>query len=227
MNETDSLKQAVRYITDEIYTTEVAKILSFDSKSCSASVQLLVGRVYYNSQVELEPMVLHQVPVRYPQMGDFVFYAPLKKDDTVYLHFSRQDWDNWLISKQKVITVEADSLGKHSHNCPYIEVGARNLSNPAADSRFLDKMHMVQGKQYITMDNSEGINIQAGGLTTVNIKPNGEVTITASEVSMSGDLKVSGTITSDTDVVAAGISLVNHVHPYTDNGTPRLTGVPQ
>jgi phage gp45-like len=41
-----------------------------------------------------------------------------------------------------------------------------------------------------------------------------------------GDTVQTGTHTASVDVIAAGVSLKTHKHPYTDDGVPLVTGVP-
>lgn len=224
MNQLDSVKAATRVITNEIYTMEVANVIAFYPESCTADVNLLLLNTTPNATPSETPLTLYDVPVRFPQMGNFVMYAPLQEGDAVYLHFSRRDWDNWLLNPSNNKISYPKSVEHHSKNCAYIEAGARNLANPAADSRFLDKVHMVQGdsgQQYITMSD-EGIEINAGATKVtisnsggIQIDPAGNVEITNGNVQVTGG-----------DVIADGISLKNHTHGYVDDGNPAQTTPP-
>lgn len=214
MNAIDSQKQTIKFMTDEMYTCEVAKVLEFYDDS-TADVSFLIKEVYSDGTYNTSPMTLQKVPVRYPQMGNFVMYAPLVKGDVVFLHFSRTDWDNWLLNSDNKAVVLADGTDKHTHNCAYIEVGARNVKNPSRRPEHKDKFHLAQGdngEQYLTMDSSGGINL-VSNTTTVHISPQGAVNIIApADVNITGNLNVSGNVISQGDVLAKAISLTNHMH---------------
>jgi phage gp45-like len=64
------------------------------------------------------------------------------------------------------------------------------------------------------------VHLKADG--TLDVVASGQVQITSPLVTITGDLQVTGTITSGTDVLAGGKSLKSHTHP---NGTPN-TGAP-
>ena len=220
----DDLISVSRSIVNEIYTTELAVVEAFYPQSCTIDATLMIINTNASGEREKQPITLRDIPVRFPQMGNFVMYSPLVKGDTVYLHFSRRDWDNWLISQDKSRRVLPASKDRFDINCSYAEVGARNPVNPAADQRFLDKTHLAQGEngeQYITMSD-EGIVINAGA-TKVTITNTGGIQIDpAGNVEISnGNIQVTGG-----DVIADGISLKNHTHGYTDDGTPAQTTPP-
>jgi hypothetical protein len=213
MNSLDNQKQTIKFVIDELYTTEVAKVIRFYPENSTADVTLLLKRVYADGTVDKAPTRLSGVPVRYPQMGNFVMYAPLVVDDVVFVHFARMDWDNWLLNVSNTALVEEDGTAKHTHNCPYIEVGARNYKNPSSIEKHRDKFHMAQGEaqlQLLTMDDKMGLTLSSGK-TEIRISPTGEIII-------KGDVTVEG------DVTANGVSLFKHVHDVLDihTGGPTL-----
>lgn len=73
-----------------------------------------------------------------------------------------------------------------------------------------------------TLASGGTVYVEADGGVTVlaDVDITGDVTITG-DVSVTGEISATGQITSMVDVVAMGISLVNHVH---DNTTPASTG---
>jgi hypothetical protein len=200
MHQIDQQRKTIRFITDEIYTVEVATVVAFDRNSSKATVQLCIQEEYEDGTIDDTPMILKNLPVRYPQMGDFVLYAPLEVGDGVYLHFSRTDWTNWLIAAKNNPVVRADGVDKHASRCAYVEVGARNLNNPARLDKFKNQAHIAQVSQYIALSDSKGLELCAGS-TTVTLEPSGAIQIDAS-----GNVNVIG------DVIANGISLQNHQH---------------
>lgn len=228
MNRLDNIRQSIEFVTNEIYTTEVAKVVTFYPKNSTADVTFLIKRVTNSGAVEESPMFLGGVPIRYPQMGDFVLYAPLKKDDAVFLHFSRTDWDNWLLGKSNTAVVKQDGMTRHSYNCPYIEVGARNKANPARQDHLKDQMHMSQGSdkntlRYLTMT-SEGLEL-ASGSTTIVIGSNGEVTVTSDKVTLDTPLvHCTANLQVDGDII--NTFSTGHTHGYTDDGNPSQTTPP-
>lgn len=62
----------------------------------------------------------------------------------------------------------------------------------------------------ITISPSGAVTIDAGG----------EIVVNSSKTTFNGDVTVSGTITGQTEVVAAGINGSTHVHPENDSGGP-------
>lgn len=79
-----------------------------------------------------------------------------------------------------------------------------------------------------TLSDGGTVYLEAPGGVTVlaDVDITGDVTITGDlgvtgDVSVTGEISATGQITSMTDVVALGVSLLNHVH---DNTTPASTG---
>lgn len=66
--------------------------------------------------------------------------------------------------------------------------------------------------------------LTAEGISTARIQANESVTADTPLVNCTGNVHVSGTVTVDGDVIASGISLVNHIHPGDSGGK---TGKPQ
>lgn len=60
---------------------------------------------------------------------------------------------------------------------------------------------------------------------SVTLTSPGGITISAPQVSITGDLSVTGTLTASADVIADGVSLTTHVHSGVDTG-PGTTGEP-
>jgi hypothetical protein len=54
----------------------------------------------------------------------------------------------------------------------------------------------------------------------------GGATVMTGNVDMQGAATVGSTLAAGTDVTAGAISLVGHTHPYTDNGSPKVTSPP-
>ena len=60
---------------------------------------------------------------------------------------------------------------------------------------------------------------QAGGKASIDIDPDGNITIKAVNVEVIGKMHITGGITSDADVVAGGISLMHHRHSDPQGGS--------
>lgn len=116
-----------------------------------------------------------------------------------------------------LICPEADIAGA------FILRGLLSNSFPAPAS---DENHHLHGADGLTIKlTPDGIVIEAPGAITIT----GDVSITGNlavdgDASVTGDADVDGTVTGQTDVVAAGISGKSHTHPGVQSGAASTAG---
>ncbi|WP_137681167.1 phage baseplate assembly protein V [Aurantiacibacter suaedae] len=110
--------------------------------------------------------------------------------------------------------------------CPEADIAAgvivRGLYSSAAPAPASDASHQIHGAAGLVITLTEdGLTITAPGDVTIE----GNVAITG-HVSIEGDASVTGTMTAETDVVGASVSLKDHKHGGVAAGSA-LTGKPQ
>lgn len=165
----------------------------------------------YNNYTRLSQnhtsIVILNVPVQQFRCGQFSITAPLQAGDTGVVIFLKNDIENW--------KVEGGITGTY-HVYPY-DINSCIFSpfipnETNKDLNFNANYLEIKSKSVIIRIKEDSIEATAEGGTNIT-----------SNVSIKGNVNVDGTITATGDVIGAGISLQNHVHPYEDtqpNGSP-------
>lgn len=223
--DTAALLELISRKIDNISTSIPALVTKYNSAKQVVDVEIVVKRPYSGSNNDPtdQPIRLGDVPVIFPQGSDWVIAGPLKKGDAVNLHFSMFDCDNWMVGDKKRI-YQAGSRYYHDLNSAFATPGAFTYSSPTRDSRFKDKFHIVQGGNYVTLEEGKVVIECQGGQSRITLE-GGTVTIDATHTqvnspttTMDGDLTVTGVINSpsivaDTNLAVSGITMQTHVHP--------------
>ena len=85
-------------------------------------------------------------------------------------------------------------------------------------------------KIYIKFNQNDEVEILAEKINVstkeATINATTKIDITTPNISVTGNISATGTITGTTDVIGGGKSLKTHTHPYTDDGSPMNTGLP-
>ena len=122
------------------------------------------------------------------------------------------------------------NYGFTSHPLPGAEAVAASVAGNrdhvlviAVDDRRYRLTALQQGEVAIYTDEGDKIVLKRGG--TIEVTASTKVVLDTPLVECTGDVAVAGTVTAGVDVVAAGISLVGHVHGGVDTGAGN-TGVP-
>ena len=110
--------------------------------------------------------------------------------------------------------------------CPEADIAAgvivRGLFSTAAPAPASDATHQIHGGAGLVISLTEsGIAITAPGDLTIE----GNVAITG-DISIEGDARATSSLTAETDVIGAGISLKDHKHSGVAAGSA-LSGKPQ
>jgi phage baseplate assembly protein gpV len=186
-----------------------AEIISYDRKTNRATVQILNQSLYANGS-KLTKKPIPDIPVYMMSGGGFIFSFPVKKGDKGWIIAA----DRNISTFKTLLTVFTPaSLRKHKYE----------------DGFFLPDY--IKGINITTDDEGAVVLTSEDGTTKISIK-NGQITQTAAKNIINGDLQINGsvaatgTITSDVDVISAGISGKNHTHSGVQPGSGN-TGVPQ
>lgn len=122
------------------------------------------------------------------------------------------------------------NYGFTSHPLPGAEAVAASVAGNrdhvlviAVDDRRYRLTALQQGEVAIYTDEGDKIVLKRGG--TIEVTASTKVVLDTPLVECTGNVTVAGTVTAGVDVVAAGISLVGHVHGGVDTGVGN-TGVP-
>jgi phage gp45-like len=122
------------------------------------------------------------------------------------------------------------NYGFTSHPLPGAEAVAASVAGNrdhvlviAVDDRRYRLTALQQGEVAIYTDEGDKIVLKRGG--TIEVTASTKVVLDTPLVQCTGNVTVAGTLTAGVDVVAAGISLVGHVHGGVDTGVGN-TGAP-
>jgi hypothetical protein len=217
---------------DQMLINMPGRIVEFFPEDQTATVKICVEKTFANSDTEAGTItrgLLHDVPVHVSQGGGWAMTHPITAGDTCDLMFSQVGYDYWLFLDKDESGTLAGLPKPHlkrsfSEEDGYALVGfnplPRAIQGYSADS---SQWRNVDSEQMISLNEDLSITIKAG-TTTVQITKDGTVAITAPLVTLTGDLNVTGTITSGTAVVAPsmlanGSEVAAHDH---DENVPPL-----
>ena len=186
-----------------------AEVINYDRTTNRATVRILNMSLYANG-TKLNKKPVADVPVYMAAAGGFVLSFPLKQGDKGWLMTSDCDIS---VFKKLLTTFVPATLRRHCYESAFFMPDYIKPLNISAED---------DGAVLITSED---------GTTKLSIK-NGQITQTAANNIINGNLQINGavtatdTITSNTDVIAAGISGKSHTHTGVEPGAGN-TGAPQ
>lgn len=204
-------EEAMRLILDgrqvAIWTAMPAYVtaVDLDEMTIEAKPTIQAYIANENGQTTLVNLpLLLDVPIVFPSAGGFTITLPIAVGDEVLIIFASRCIDSWFQSGGIQKPMEARM---HDLSDGFAIPGPKSLPN------------------VIPNISSTGAQIRNNaGTTYIEISADGKIKmVTPSEVDITGNLKVTGTITATVDVVGAGTSLHSHTHPQSGGGN---TGAP-
>lgn len=217
-----------------ILTHYPGKIVSFDPVKQVAKVQVMreqFTNTLYSLYEEYEFPVLQNVPVQFPQGGGYCLTFPVAAGDNCILHFCDKGISHWLqegkgkIGKFSSGVPKADYFRSYSINDAVAIVGFNPIPNAITNFN-------ATAPELRNSDASQRVTLNTGGVMEV-VTPT-ELHITAPQTVMDGNMKINGNlhvtglITSDTDVKAKTVSLINHIQTgVTPGPLSSVSGPPQ
>jgi len=132
-----------------IYTMLPARVVSYDAEAQTCAVEVSVRRSYAMEATQ-DITKMRDVPVGFYYGHDWVIASTLKKGDAVLLIFPMMDIENWLTGDRDKIYDSTPQY--HNLDGAFALPIAFTYNKPTRDNRFKDKLHIVQGSNYITMD---------------------------------------------------------------------------
>lgn len=181
-------------ISKDLKCHRIGRITAFDSSTFLCTVQLLDKMTFYGQEenfVEIPslPLLIQGTDSKHITFGDIVGSECL-------VHFNDVDMDNWLETGE---SYSPNSRRKHDFSDGFVEL--RPFNKTAVFTYY-----------------TGGIEIKNGG-TTIRVNDDGSITISGGDITVTGNLTVSGTITGQTDVIAGTISGKTHKHTGVQTGS--------
>lgn len=179
----------IGYALRDLHTAIPARIIDFDQKTQTATIEILVQKLMADGTGENFPPLL-DVPVSFPRGGGFAVTFPLNKGDEGIALFSERCIDGWWENGKPSIPLD---FRLHDLSDAIFIPGI--TSKPKALKGFFNA-----GMELRTEKGDTFIRLQPG---TITIK---------GDIIHEGNTTQTGTLTVSEDVIGGGVSLKNHVH---------------
>lgn len=237
----------------KLFTNIPARVMNVDKyqSECVIDVQPIIADIRpADNLVDKFPMIL-DVPVLIYSGGGAVVTVPIQVGDIVQLEVNMRNIQNWLDGSTDEIVLPSDSGAFNLNDCvakPCVYSKTNNPNPNPEDLELRFNNSIVRLKQdgnitistggNITVEQAVNIEVNNSGNTTVNTSGSssvnvggtttltsaGSVTIDTSSTTITGSLRVDGSISSGGDVsVDSGQTLATHKH-LENNITPSGTG---
>lgn len=206
-----------------ILTHYPGKIVSFNPIKQTATVKIMreqFNNKLYSMYTEYDFPVLQDVVVQFPQGGDYFLTFPVNVGDNCLLDFCDKGIDHWKYEG-------AEKIGKFSSGVPKPDYfRAYNINDAVAMVGYnpipqaIPNFHAT-GTELRNIERTQRFTMLPDGkmeiVTPLELDITAPDTIINGDTTMNGNLHVVGkisctdTITSDIDVIATTVSLVNHL----------------
>lgn len=207
--QTKLLKDSFREFMKGVCTSVPGHVLTFDSASQLAQIQVGIQRVDLNGVAVAIPPII-EVPVGFAG-GGFCIEYQIDPGCEGLIHFSQRCVDGWI----QTGGVAVNPIGRfHNLQDAFFSPGYRSVPNalPAFQNNGV-RLRNLAGTQFAWLKNDGSIFIENGS-GHIRMAADGTVTINGAVISAAGNV-----------TTAAGISLNTHIHSGVQAG-PSNTGVP-
>lgn len=205
------LKKFGRNLSAQFNCHRVGKITAFDSNKLTCSVKLLDKFIFNDTEQDFTefcdmPLLIYATDTAGLTLGDVT-------GSECIVHFNDTDTDNWLLTGE---AYAPNSSRQHDFADGFVELRPYNHI-AAADANYDTTGTVLKnGNCKIRLLNDGSIEITNGSAV---------ISMSDGNISITGDLTVSGTITANTDVVTNNVSLKTHIH--TGGTIDGKTGAPE
>lgn len=224
----DLLITAFQHQIGEVFTSIPAVIVSVrDIAQQRVDVRPAINLISPQGEYEEAPVIL-SVPLVFPSTKTSAITFEVNAGDEVFLVFAQRCIDGYKASGGIVNPID---LRKFDKRDAVAFIGMNSFSKAINNPKKRTWSHN-------TSDTVIAHNIGTGSEVEIRLKKDGGIAInTPTSVDIDGDLNVKGdvsvtgsitatqSVTASVDVVGGGISLKNHKHDYTDDGSPMTTDV--
>ena len=238
LGETKQLKQMIHDIIRDVHTCIPGEIKSFDASKCTGNIQPS-GKFKKANGSYLDYPELSNVPVVFLQsMNQKATIAyPIKEGDGCLLFFSEQQLDYWKDGRTPKsdlrhglsnaialvgLVTDANSVMEDACNDDAIIIDREKTRVVVKDKEINVLIDKDSKDTEITATNDK-VYVKRGG-TTFKIQ-DGKVTIDATSVEITGELKVGKKITS-ADLETPVAAFNTHIHLCTAPSTPSSSPFP-
>lgn len=204
-------EEAMRQVLDgrqvDIWTAIPGIIQSVNWNQMTCEVQPAIKAVIQDQNGNLTqeklPLLIN-VPICFPSTAGFLITLPLAVNDEVLVIFSSRCHDAWWQSGGIQQAMEARM---HDLSDGFVIPGPKSLPNTVS---------ALSGAAISTT----GAQIRnTAGTTYVEISGDGKIKLVSpSEIDVTGNLKVSGTIVAQGEITGNSIPLSTHIHPGVTSG---------
>ena len=205
ISQTELLESNNSELQKKIHTSLPARIVSFDSATQTATIELLITQMDYDDgMLDLPPLV--DVPVQMFSYGEFFIAAEPQVGDEGMAYFSERCIDGWWESGEKSIPMD---VRFHDLSDAHFVGGTKSKPNALT---IIPNALSIGGK-------SAYIRIKSDG--TIEIK---------GDLNISGNITTTGTIQAVGNITGMGVSLATHTHMGVQSGNsstlpPTPTGI--
>lgn len=197
----------IQHAQKQIHTALPAKVVDFNPQNQTVTLAVQITQILVDGgSVQIPPLV--DVPVAFPRGGGYAVTFPLNAGDEGIVIFSGRCIDGWWQSGRA-----SEPMDYRQHDLSDGMFYPSICSVPNAIKNFY-----TSGLSMQSLDGSAFIRITNG---TIHIKGNIEH---VGDTKQTGKHRSTGVISSDTDVMAGGISGKTHKHTGDSGGK---TGVPE
>lgn len=235
---------------DDYEFQKPGRIVEYFPETQTATIKISNDRTYdtvEETESQSERGLLYDVPVFTPSGGGWSMTFPIQAGEPCLLSFSEFGYDHWFADNKDAAGVRADghpqpwTRRKFNLADGFAQVGFNNLMTAISEySGVNSEWRNADRTQRIELWENGSIRIRATDDNTIHMHPSGpgngiklesttRVRIVAPTVEITGDLSVTGTITSDTSVAAPSVlangkELAGHDHTITGGSSAGTTG---
>lgn len=187
------------------------RIVSYDPVEQLSAVLISNSRTYSTSsstERQSKRVQLVDVPTYTPGGGGWHMTFPIKKDDPCLISFSQFGYDHWLFEDKDAAGVRQDGQPmpwterRFSLRDGFCQVGWNTIPRAVAEYHAShSQWRNVDATQVISLNDDASISIDS----TVNL------TITAPQVTINGNLDVTGQITTPS-IEVNSVEVAGHIH---------------
>ena len=189
----------------DVGTSIPGHFLTFDPVTQLAQIQIGVQRIDVNGNT-FEPSPLIECPVAFLGGSEYFIEHQIDAGDECLIVFSQRCIDGWINTGGVAVN---PIMRFHDFSDAAILPGLRSQPNKITDHQNNGiRLRNKAGDKFIWLKNDGTAAITVDTLTVI------------ANVELTGDINQDGSQTVSGDVIASGISLVNHVH---GNGTYKTT----
>lgn len=193
----------------DLHTCLPGVIVSYDAATQTASVQPSIQRLFLTRGLVNLPLCV-DVPVAFPGGGDFFLTFPVQAGDECLLFFSERSIDNWHVSGG-IQPPSEYRLHDLSDGLAVVGLNSQPRKIPSVHATGAEWRNRAGTMRLRLLPDGTIHASNAGGSLTLS--PSGQLAVSApAGVTIAGDVVVTGTLTATVNVIAAGKSLIGHVH---------------